>query len=180
MPSQWNMFVKKVYEEGHAKDSNYQFKDALKDASKRKGEMSKMKPMAATRRMKKSMSQKKSKAAKGGADGDDEEMMEVEETETMTPRKLSDEFDAEMTEEEMTPRDLSSEFDAEEDMDGGKRRKRGGTGNAVGTGNLGSPLDRALMAGGKKGGKKTAKKSKKSKKSKKARKTRKTRKTRKH
>lgn len=178
MPSQWNMFVKKVYEEGHAKDSNYQFKDALKDASLRKSEMSKMKPMAATRRMKKSMSQKKSKAAKGGANGEDEdEVMEVEETETMTPRKLSDEFDAEMTEEEMTPRDLSSEFDAEEDMDGGKRKKRGGTGNAVGTGDLGSPLTRALMAGGKKGGKKGGKRTaKKSKKSKKARKTRKHRK----
>jgi len=39
MPSAWNMFVKKVYEEGKAKDSNYQFKNALKDASKRKGEM---------------------------------------------------------------------------------------------------------------------------------------------
>ena len=39
MPSEWNMFVKKIYEEGHAKDSNYQFKQALKDASKRKSEM---------------------------------------------------------------------------------------------------------------------------------------------
>ena len=114
MPSHWNMFVKKVYEEGHAKDSNYQFKDALKDASKRKGEMSKMKPMAATRRMKKSMSHKKSKAAKGGANGDDEEMMEVEETETMTPRKLSDEFDAEMTEEEREQRELLKETERAE------------------------------------------------------------------
>jgi len=35
----WNDFVKKIYHEGHAKDPNYQFKDALKDASKRKGEM---------------------------------------------------------------------------------------------------------------------------------------------
>jgi hypothetical protein len=39
MPSAWNMFVKKVYEEGKAKDSNYKFKQALVDASKRKGEM---------------------------------------------------------------------------------------------------------------------------------------------
>jgi hypothetical protein len=43
MPSQWNMFVKKIYEEGKAKDSSYEFKQALKDASKRKSEMGKMK-----------------------------------------------------------------------------------------------------------------------------------------
>ena len=35
----WNDFVKKIYHEGHDKDPNYQFKNALKDASKRKGEM---------------------------------------------------------------------------------------------------------------------------------------------
>ena len=35
----WNLFVKKIYREGKAKNSNYAFKDALKDASKRKGEM---------------------------------------------------------------------------------------------------------------------------------------------
>ena len=39
MPSAWNMFLKKIYEEGKAKDSNYEFKQALMDASKRKGEM---------------------------------------------------------------------------------------------------------------------------------------------
>jgi len=39
MPSAWNMFVKKIYEEGKAKDSNYEFKQALMDGSKRKGEM---------------------------------------------------------------------------------------------------------------------------------------------
>jgi hypothetical protein len=39
MPSAWNMFVKKIYEEGKAKDSNYEFKQALVDASKRKSEM---------------------------------------------------------------------------------------------------------------------------------------------
>ena len=38
--SSWNIFVKKVYREGKSTDSNYQFKDALRDASKRKGEMS--------------------------------------------------------------------------------------------------------------------------------------------
>lgn len=37
--SDWNIFVKKVYAEGKAKDSNYEFKQALEDASKRKSEM---------------------------------------------------------------------------------------------------------------------------------------------
>ena len=37
--SSWNIFVKKIYEEGHAKDKDYSFKQALSDASKRKGEM---------------------------------------------------------------------------------------------------------------------------------------------
>jgi hypothetical protein len=35
----WNDFVKKIYHEGHKSDPNYQFKQALKDASKRKSEM---------------------------------------------------------------------------------------------------------------------------------------------
>lgn len=39
MPSAWNMFVKKIYEEGKAKNPSYEFKNALKDASKRKSEM---------------------------------------------------------------------------------------------------------------------------------------------
>lgn len=38
-PSAWNMFVKKIYEEGRRKTSNYSFKQALNDASRRKGEM---------------------------------------------------------------------------------------------------------------------------------------------
>lgn len=38
-PTAWNLFVKKIYHEGKAKNKNYQFKDALKDASKRKSEM---------------------------------------------------------------------------------------------------------------------------------------------
>jgi hypothetical protein len=37
--SDWNIFVKKVYAEGKAKNSNYEFKQALEDASKRKSEM---------------------------------------------------------------------------------------------------------------------------------------------
>lgn len=39
MPSDWNIFVSKIYKEEHDKDSSYQFKDAMKDASKRKSEM---------------------------------------------------------------------------------------------------------------------------------------------
>jgi hypothetical protein len=39
----WNLFVKKVYQEGKAKakakNTNYDFKQALVDASKRKSEM---------------------------------------------------------------------------------------------------------------------------------------------
>ena len=37
--SPWNKFVSKIYHEGKESDSEYQFKDALKEASKRKGEM---------------------------------------------------------------------------------------------------------------------------------------------
>jgi hypothetical protein len=37
----WNDFVKKIYHEGHNKDTNYSFKQALKDASARKSEMGK-------------------------------------------------------------------------------------------------------------------------------------------
>ena len=37
--SDWNIFVKNVYAEGKKKNPKYEFKDALKDASKRKGEM---------------------------------------------------------------------------------------------------------------------------------------------
>ena len=37
--SAWNIFVKKIYKEGKAKNPNYEFKQALEDASKRKSEM---------------------------------------------------------------------------------------------------------------------------------------------
>ena len=42
MASAWNMFVKKIYWENKKKNKNFQFKDALKEASKRKGEMGSM------------------------------------------------------------------------------------------------------------------------------------------
>jgi len=62
MPSEWNLFVKKIYEEGKAKDSTYEFKQALKDASKRKSEMKNMSLKSTS--VKKSKSSKSSK--KGG------------------------------------------------------------------------------------------------------------------
>jgi|LauGreSBDMM110SN_4_FD.fasta_scaffold231928_2 hypothetical protein len=37
--SAWNLFVKKIYGEGKKKNPDYKFKNALVDASKRKGEM---------------------------------------------------------------------------------------------------------------------------------------------
>ena len=37
--SAWNDFVKKIYWEGKKKNPNYEFKQALQDASKRKSEM---------------------------------------------------------------------------------------------------------------------------------------------
>jgi len=58
--SSWNIFVKKIYQEGHSKDKNYSFKQALTDASKRKGEMG----SHTVTGTKKSMS-KKSKKSKG-------------------------------------------------------------------------------------------------------------------
>ena len=53
--SSWNIFVKKVYREGKAKNSNYEFKDALKDASKRKGEMG---SSSVTKKMRKTRSKR--------------------------------------------------------------------------------------------------------------------------
>lgn len=40
--SKWNLFTKKIYKEGKAKNKNYQFRDALRDASRRKSEMGAM------------------------------------------------------------------------------------------------------------------------------------------
>ena len=52
--SSWNIFVKKIYQEGHSKDEGYSFKQALSDASRRKGEMGSGKPVAmGTKKMKK-------------------------------------------------------------------------------------------------------------------------------
>jgi hypothetical protein len=63
--SSWNIFVKKIYQEGRAKNNEYSFKQALSDASKRKGEMGSSKPVAmGTKKMKKS---KKSKSRRSMA-----------------------------------------------------------------------------------------------------------------
>jgi hypothetical protein len=39
MATAWNMFVKKIFNEGRSKNKAYSFKQALKDASRRKSEM---------------------------------------------------------------------------------------------------------------------------------------------
>lgn len=67
MPSAWNMFVKKIYEEGKAKNSNYEFKQALVDASKRKSEMgSSTKGKAKTAKKGKGKGRSRSAAMAGG------------------------------------------------------------------------------------------------------------------
>lgn len=66
MPSQWNLFVQKIYKEekakAKAKGSTYEFKQALKDASDRKSEMGKMKlPESKPKSKRKSRKSRKSK-----------------------------------------------------------------------------------------------------------------------
>ena len=62
--SPWNLFVKKIYHEGHSKNANYSFKQALQDASKRKGEMSKSAPGSMSN-TKKYMKKSRGKTKKG-------------------------------------------------------------------------------------------------------------------
>ena len=58
--SAWNDFVKKIYWENKKKNKNFQFKDALKEASRRKGEMgSSSKSSGKSMKMGKSMKSKK-------------------------------------------------------------------------------------------------------------------------
>jgi len=59
------MFVKKIYEEGKKANPDYDFKQALKDASKRKGEMGSVSNVM-SKSMKKSKTMKKSKSMKKG------------------------------------------------------------------------------------------------------------------
>ena len=67
MATEWNMFVKKIFHEGRNKDKSYSFKNALQDASKRKGEMGKTisrKTKTKTKKSRKSKSSKSSKSRK--------------------------------------------------------------------------------------------------------------------
>jgi hypothetical protein len=59
--SAWNLFVKKIYREGKSKDSSYEFKQALEDASKRKSEM---KGLIASTSNKKSRKTRKSRKSR--------------------------------------------------------------------------------------------------------------------
>jgi len=61
MASAWNMFTKKIFEEGRKKNKSYSFREALSDASKRKGEMG---SMSASKSKSKSKKAPKSKKAK--------------------------------------------------------------------------------------------------------------------
>ena len=65
--SPWNLFVQKVYNEGKAKDSNYDFSQALKDASERKSEMGSMKSANAKGTKKSKKSYKKSRGKRSMA-----------------------------------------------------------------------------------------------------------------
>jgi len=72
----WNDFVKKIYHEGHDKDNNYSFKQALQDASKRKGEMgsstsssSSSSKMSKSKGKKSKKMRKMTKMSKGGKCG---------------------------------------------------------------------------------------------------------------
>jgi len=77
MLSEWNKFVSKIYQEGKKKNPSYKFKDALSDASARKGEMGKSGPamgsvgMKTNRKscMKKCKTMCKTKKMRGGKRG---------------------------------------------------------------------------------------------------------------
>jgi hypothetical protein len=59
--SAWNMFVKKIYWEGKKKDKNYEFKQALQDASRRKGEMGSSSTRHAKSKMRKTNKNRRSR-----------------------------------------------------------------------------------------------------------------------
>ena len=59
--SAWNLFVKKIYAEGKAKNPKMQFKDALKEASRRKSEMGSSSKSSKSMKMDKSMNMKSKK-----------------------------------------------------------------------------------------------------------------------
>jgi hypothetical protein len=66
MASDWNRFTSKIFKEGRAKHGkSYSFKQALKEASDRKGEMGKMGTTDVSTKSRKSM--RKSKKSRGKA-----------------------------------------------------------------------------------------------------------------
>lgn len=62
--SAWNDFVKKIYHEGHNKDKNYSFRQALKDASARKSEMGKSETAMGVKSKKSRKSRKSKKSSR--------------------------------------------------------------------------------------------------------------------
>lgn len=60
----WNDFVSKIYHEEHKKNPDYMFKQALKDASKRKSEMGSTASGVKSKKSKKSRKSKKSKKSR--------------------------------------------------------------------------------------------------------------------
>ena len=56
----WNDFVTKIYNEEHKKNPDYMFKQALKDASKRKSEMGSTASGVKSKKSKKSRKNRKS------------------------------------------------------------------------------------------------------------------------
>ena len=95
----WTDFVKKVFEEGKKKSPDYQFKDALKDASKRKSEMGKSSP--------------KTKSAKNSKKGGEGETEMDENMVPMSDEKTEGDIEVETADETTTP------------MMGGKKKKGG-------------------------------------------------------
>ena len=65
----WTDFVSKIHKEGQTKDPNYSFKQAMQDASARKGEMngSSSSSSVSSKKSKRTKTSKKSK--KGGKKG---------------------------------------------------------------------------------------------------------------
>jgi len=67
--TEWNLFVQKVYQEGQEKDPEYEFKNALVDASKRKSEMGSVKSDVASGLKKSRKVSNKSKGKRSLAGG---------------------------------------------------------------------------------------------------------------
>lgn len=65
MGEKWFEFVKRIHAEGQKKNPDYQFKDAMKDASERKSEWKKG-PSSSSTSEKESKSTKKTKRSKKG------------------------------------------------------------------------------------------------------------------